>query len=209
MFLGRKPRGSDADPFPRRGMSGGEIEVLGYRGMKEYEIAFDGFYVPGRALLGGQPGQGFKQLMQTFECARIQTAARAVGVAQNALELGLAYAQRAHAVRPADHRLPARGRQAGLDGGRDRWWRASSRCSRRARRTPAGAATSRPAWPSCWPRAWPGPTPTTPCRCTAATATRWSTASAACCATRASSTSSRARPRSRPTSSSRACWRRT
>ena len=93
MLLAQKPRGSDAQPFPAAGMSGGEIEVLGYRGMKEYEIAFDGFFVPGDALLGARTGQGFKQLMQTFESARIQTAARAVGVAQNALELGLAYAQ--------------------------------------------------------------------------------------------------------------------
>jgi (2S)-methylsuccinyl-CoA dehydrogenase len=93
MMLAEKPRGSDANPFPAEGMRGGEIEVLGYRGMKEYEIAFDGFFVPDAALLGGAPGQGFKQLMQTFESARIQTAARAVGVAQNAFELGLAYAQ--------------------------------------------------------------------------------------------------------------------
>jgi (2S)-methylsuccinyl-CoA dehydrogenase len=93
MMLAEKPRGSDANPFPAEGMRGGEIEVLGYRGMKEYEIAFDGFFVPDDALLGGQTGQGFKQLMQTFESARIQTAARAVGVAQNAFELGLAYAQ--------------------------------------------------------------------------------------------------------------------
>jgi (2S)-methylsuccinyl-CoA dehydrogenase len=93
MLLAQKPRGSDANPFPAEGMRGSEIEVLGYRGMKEYEIAFDGFFVPDDALLGGQTGQGFKQLMQTFESARIQTAARAVGVAQNAFELGLAYAQ--------------------------------------------------------------------------------------------------------------------
>jgi (2S)-methylsuccinyl-CoA dehydrogenase len=93
MMLAEKPRGSDTDPFPADGMRGGEIEVLGYRGMKEYEIAFDGFFVPDEALLGGATGQGFKQLMQTFESARIQTAARAVGVAQNAFELGLAYAQ--------------------------------------------------------------------------------------------------------------------
>jgi (2S)-methylsuccinyl-CoA dehydrogenase len=73
-------------------MSGSEIEVLGYRGMKEYEIRFEDFSVPRDALLGGIEGQGFRQLMQTFESARIQTAARAVGVAQNALELGLAYA---------------------------------------------------------------------------------------------------------------------
>ena len=93
MFLAEKPRGSDADPFPAKGMSGGEIEVLGYRGMKEYEIAFDGFLVPADALLGGVEGQGFKQLMETFESARIQTAARAVGVAQCAFELGLRYAK--------------------------------------------------------------------------------------------------------------------
>jgi (2S)-methylsuccinyl-CoA dehydrogenase len=93
MFLAEKPRGSDADPFPATGMSGGEIEVLGYRGMKEYEIAFDGFRVPADALLGGVEGQGFKQLMETFEAARIQTAARAVGVAQCAFELGLRYAK--------------------------------------------------------------------------------------------------------------------
>jgi (2S)-methylsuccinyl-CoA dehydrogenase len=92
MLLAEKPRGDDANPFPAEGMSGGEIEVLGYRGMKEYEIRFDGFEVPEEALLGGVGGQGFKQLMETFESARIQTAARAVGVAQNALELGLNYA---------------------------------------------------------------------------------------------------------------------
>ena len=90
MFLAEKPRGSDADPFPAKGMSGGEIKVLG---MKEYEIGFDGFEVPAANLLGEREGQGFKQLMATFESARIQTAARAVGVAQNALELGLRYAR--------------------------------------------------------------------------------------------------------------------
>ncbi len=93
MFLARKPRGADAEPFPAKGMSGGEIEVLGYRGMKEYEIAFDGFETPAASLLGGVEGQGFKQLMETFESARIQTAARAVGVAQSAMELGLRYAK--------------------------------------------------------------------------------------------------------------------
>jgi (2S)-methylsuccinyl-CoA dehydrogenase len=92
MFLAAKPRGSDADPFPAPGISGTEIPVLGYRGMKEYEIAFDGFAVPADGLLGAVEGQGFKQLMATFESARIQTASRAVGVAQNAIELGLAYA---------------------------------------------------------------------------------------------------------------------
>ncbi len=92
MLLAEKPRGTDEHPFPADGMTGGEIEVLGYRGMKEYEIGFDGFRVPQGQLLGGAEGQGFKQLMATFESARIQTAARAVGVAQNAMELGLQYA---------------------------------------------------------------------------------------------------------------------
>ena len=92
MLLAEKPRGTDDNPFPADGMSGGEIKVLGYRGMKEYEIGFDGFAVPAANLLGSEEGQGFKQLMQTFESARIQTAARAVGVAMCALDLGLKYA---------------------------------------------------------------------------------------------------------------------
>ena len=92
MFLAAKPRGAASDPFPAPGMSGGEIGVIGYRGMKEYEIAFDGFSVPHDRLLGGQEGQGFVQLMATFESARIQTAARAIGVAQSALDLAVDYA---------------------------------------------------------------------------------------------------------------------
>ena len=93
MFLAEKTPGTDADPFPTDGMTGGEIEVLGYRGMKEYELAFDNFAVKGDNLLGGVEGQGFKQLMQTFESARIQTAARAIGVAQSALDVSMQYAE--------------------------------------------------------------------------------------------------------------------
>jgi len=93
MLLAEKPRGDDANPFPVQGMTGTEIEVLGYRGMKEYEIAFDGFEVKAENLLGGIEGLGFKQLMQTFESARIQTAARAIGVAQAAMEQALEYAR--------------------------------------------------------------------------------------------------------------------
>ncbi len=93
MFLIEKSRGDDANPFPDENITGGEIEVLGYRGMKEYDVSFDGFEVPADALLGGEEGQGFKQLMATFEGARIQTAARSIGVAQNALELALRYGQ--------------------------------------------------------------------------------------------------------------------
>ncbi|MBT8153389.1 acyl-CoA/acyl-ACP dehydrogenase [Epibacterium ulvae] len=93
MFLAEKTPGTDEDPFPTPGMTGGEIEVLGYRGMKEYELGFDGFHVKGENLLGGEEGKGFKQLMETFESARIQTAARAIGVAQSALDISLQYAE--------------------------------------------------------------------------------------------------------------------
>ncbi|MGB0659480.1 MAG: acyl-CoA dehydrogenase family protein [Mangrovicoccus sp.] len=92
MFLAEKTPGTDEDPFPTPGMTGGEIEVLGYRGMKEYELGFDGFEVKGENLLGGEEGKGFKQLMETFESARIQTAARAIGVGQAALDVGMQYA---------------------------------------------------------------------------------------------------------------------
>ena len=92
LLLAGKPRGTGSEPFPAQGMSGGEIKVLGYRGMKEYEIAFNDFAVPADGLLGGVPGQGFKQLMQTFEGARVQTAARAIGVAWKAYDLALKYA---------------------------------------------------------------------------------------------------------------------
>ncbi len=93
MFLAEKTPGTDETPFVDPGLSGGEIEVLGYRGMKEYTVNFDDFKVKGENLLGGVEGQGFKQLMQTFESARIQTAARAIGVAQSALDVGLQYAE--------------------------------------------------------------------------------------------------------------------
>ncbi|MCE4224220.1 acyl-CoA dehydrogenase [Methylobacterium sp. C25] len=93
MLIAEKPRGTDAEPFPVDGLTGGEIEVLGYRGMKEYELSFEGFEVPGANLLGDVEGKGFTQLMQTFESARIQTAARAIGVAQAALDVGLRYAE--------------------------------------------------------------------------------------------------------------------
>lgn len=92
MFLIDKSRGNAVDNFPDKGLSGNEIEVLGYRGMKEYDLAFDRFLLPPQAALGDSQGQGFKQLMTTFEAARIQTAARAVGVAENAYELATDYA---------------------------------------------------------------------------------------------------------------------
>ncbi len=92
MFIAEKTPGTEENPFPTEGMTGGEIEVLGYRGMKEYELGFDNFHVKGENLLGGTEGMGFKHLMETFESARIQTAARAVGVAASALDVGMQYA---------------------------------------------------------------------------------------------------------------------
>ncbi len=92
MFLAEKTPGTDEQPWQDPGISGGEIEVLGYRGMKEYTVNFDDFKVKGENLLGQEQGKGFKQLMETFESARIQTAARAVGVAQSALDEGMKYA---------------------------------------------------------------------------------------------------------------------
>ena len=92
MFLAPKSPGNDSNDFPDEGIKGGEIEVLGYRGMKEYELSFDNFRVDKKNLLGGEEGKGFTQLMETFESARIQTAARAIGVAKNAFDLGLKYA---------------------------------------------------------------------------------------------------------------------
>lgn len=92
ILLAKKARGAHANPFPDDGIDGSEIEVLGYRGMKEYALGFDGFAVDEDGLLGGAEGQGFKQLMRTFEGARIQTAARAIGVGWNAFDLGLNYA---------------------------------------------------------------------------------------------------------------------
>lgn len=95
MFLAEKTRrngeAGEAE-FVDNGLTGTEIKVLGYRGMKEYELSFDGFKVSKDALLGGAEGQGFKQLMRTFESARIQTAARGVGLAQAALDDAFRYA---------------------------------------------------------------------------------------------------------------------
>ena len=207
MLIAAKPRGTEAEPFPAPGMTGGEIEVLGYRGMKEYELGFDGFRVPASSLLGGIEGRGFKQLMQTFESARIQTAARAIGVAQCALELGLRYAEDRRQFGKPLIAFPRVGGQARADGGRDHD-RPPAHLLRRAREgRRAGAATSRPAWPSSSPPASPGPLPTTRCRSTAATALRSNTRSAASSATPASSRSSRAPPKSRPRSSPAACSR--
>ena len=150
MFLAAKPRGTAQEPFPAAGMSGGEIEVLGYRGMKEYEIAFSDFAVPAEGLLGAKSrGRASSSSCETFESARIQTAASAVGVAWKAYDLGLRYARERRQFGRADPRLPARRRQARADARRDRDGARARPMRRRAKRTRGAAATSRRAWRSC------------------------------------------------------------
>ncbi len=205
MLLAAKTRGTPGDDFPDAGLSGSEIGVLGYRGMKEYVLSFDGFAVGADGLLGGAEGAGFRQLMATFEGARIQTAARAVGVARNALDLALRYATERRQFGKALLRFPRVSDKLAMMAvetvvAREltyfsaRTKDAGDRCDIEAGMAKLLAA--RVAWSNA----------DAACRSTAATATRRNTRSAACCATPASSTSSRARPKSRPTSSAEGCW---
>ena len=75
-------------------MEGRAIDTIGYRGMHSYEVALDGWWVPEDHLVGGREGlgRGFYLTMEGFENGRLQTAARAVGVMQAALEAAVAYA---------------------------------------------------------------------------------------------------------------------
>ena len=70
-----------------------DLPKLGYKGVESCELAFDDFRAPASALLGGEEGRGFTQMMQGLEVGRIQVAARATGVARAALDDALAYAQ--------------------------------------------------------------------------------------------------------------------
>jgi alkylation response protein AidB-like acyl-CoA dehydrogenase len=186
MFLAEKTPGTDETPFVDPGLSGGEIEVLGYRGMKEYTVNFDDFAVKGENLLGGVEGQGFKQLMQTFESARIQTGARAIGVAQSALETGMQYAEdRKQFGKSADRLSPHRG-QAGDDGGRDHDRPPADLLLRLAEGPRQALRSGGRDGQAPWRPRRLGQPPTTRCRSTAATALRWNTGSAASSATRAS-----------------------
>jgi alkylation response protein AidB-like acyl-CoA dehydrogenase len=81
------------DGFHPPELAGGAIPTIGYKGMKSYSLGFDGYACPRENLLGGEEGRGFYQLMATYEYARIQTAARAVGTAQASYEAALKYAQ--------------------------------------------------------------------------------------------------------------------
>jgi alkylation response protein AidB-like acyl-CoA dehydrogenase len=70
-----------------------DLPKLGYKGLESCEIVFDGYECPREALLGGEEGQGFRQMMGGLELGRINVAARAVGVARAAFEDSIRYAQ--------------------------------------------------------------------------------------------------------------------
>ena len=70
-----------------------DLPKLGYKGVESCELSFDNYRVPASAILGGQAGNGFSQMMKGLETGRIQVASRALGVATAALEDALAYAQ--------------------------------------------------------------------------------------------------------------------
>ena len=71
----------------------GKIEKMGYKGVDTTELVFDNVEVPADAILGGEPGKGFYQMMDGVEVGRVNVAARGCGVALRAFELGVAYAQ--------------------------------------------------------------------------------------------------------------------
>ncbi|WP_423752184.1 acyl-CoA dehydrogenase family protein [Mycobacterium riyadhense] len=81
-----------AEPGPGLTVSR-DLPKLGYKGVESCELSFDDYRVPASAILGGQAGQGFAQMMKGLETGRIQVAARALGVATAALQDSLEYAQ--------------------------------------------------------------------------------------------------------------------
>jgi alkylation response protein AidB-like acyl-CoA dehydrogenase len=90
-FLVEKPAGfgevKDGLTIP------GKIEKMGYKGVDTTELIFDGFEIGAEAILGGEPGKGFYQMMDGVEVGRVNVAARGCGVANRAFELGVSYAQ--------------------------------------------------------------------------------------------------------------------
>ncbi|MDQ1246639.1 MAG: hypothetical protein QG597_1007 [Actinomycetota bacterium] len=71
----------------------GKIAKMGYKGVDTTELVMDGFVLPPEAILGGEPGKGFYQMMDGVEVGRVTVAARACGLATRAFELGIDYAQ--------------------------------------------------------------------------------------------------------------------
>jgi len=93
LFLVEKEQGNEFDP-PR--IAGEPIPTVGYHGMHCFTLGFQECAVPAENLIGGEENKGFYQLMAAYESARIQTAGRAVGVAQGAFDLALKYAKERH-----------------------------------------------------------------------------------------------------------------
>jgi alkylation response protein AidB-like acyl-CoA dehydrogenase len=71
----------------------GKIDKMGYKGVDTTEAVFEGHRISAGQILGGEPGQGFYQMMDGVEVGRVNVAARAVGIANRAFELAIAYAQ--------------------------------------------------------------------------------------------------------------------
>ena len=71
----------------------GKIDKMGYKGVDTTEAVFEGHQISAEQILGGEPGKGFYQMMDGVEVGRVNVAARAVGIANRAFELGIAYAQ--------------------------------------------------------------------------------------------------------------------
>jgi alkylation response protein AidB-like acyl-CoA dehydrogenase len=71
----------------------GKLDKMGYKGVDSTEAIFDGYRIPATAILGGEPGRGFYQMMDGVEVGRVNVAARACGISIRAFELAIAYAQ--------------------------------------------------------------------------------------------------------------------
>ncbi|MGZ5395831.1 MAG: acyl-CoA dehydrogenase family protein [Mycobacterium sp.] len=89
---GEAAPGLDFNPSPGLTVSR-DLPKLGYKGVESCELTFDDYRVSATAILGGEPGKGFAQMMKGLETGRIQVASRALGVATAALEDALKYAQ--------------------------------------------------------------------------------------------------------------------
>ena len=186
MFLAEKTPGTDDQPFVDEGLSGGEIEVLGYRGMKEYTVNFDDFKVKGENLLGGKEGQGFKQLMQTFESARIQTAARAIGVAQSALDVGLQYGEDRKQFGKPLISFPRVASKLAMMAVEIMVARQLTYFSAREKDEDRRCDLEAGNGQACWAPAWPGRRRIMPCKFMGVTGLRWNTASLGSCVMRGS-----------------------
>ena len=111
-----------------------KIKKMGYKGVESTELVFDGYRCPAENILGGEAAglnKGFAQMMDALEVGRVNVAARGVGIAQRALELGAALLAGAQDLRQADRRAPGDPVQARRHGHRRSTPRACSRCARR------------------------------------------------------------------------------